>query len=79
MALQNFFTKTNNFKRATPNQTSGKEMYTEFYMKSEGESKLVVTIIGIEVSKNVISTRVIVRNPFTDEVEFDSDFVGPKK
>ena len=78
MALQNFFTKTNNFKRATPNQTSGKEMYTEFYMKSEGESELVVTIIGIEVSKNVISTRVIVRNPFTDEVVFNNTFVCQK-
>lgn len=72
MALQNFFVKTDNYRRATPNQTSGREMRTEFYMRNNGESRLVVTIIGIQNIGSTISARVIVKDPDTGLTVFDT-------
>lgn len=60
MAYQNFFATSNNGRRATPAQCSGKEVTSEFRMRNEGSSELVCSCEGIINPDNTITTIVTV-------------------
>lgn len=79
MALQNFYMTGTNYKRTTPVTLSGKEMKIDLFMKVKGSSKEVVKIYCFEDEGNSIKFNIVVKNPETGEIEFDSDFWCEKK
>jgi hypothetical protein len=80
MAYQNFFCKADNTSRQNPAQVSGKNLYTEFRMRKEGESALVVDCAGYPDSqeKDKIIVRVTVYNPATGQQVFCEQFKTKK-
>lgn len=79
MALQNFFATSNNKKRQSPVQCSGKELKGEVRIKKEGQSVEVVRYWGIELDNNEISISIVVTDPHTGEQVFNDDFVVKKR
>lgn len=63
MAYQNFFATATNGRRATPAQTSGKEVSSEFRMRNHGESAQIVKVEGILNDDGTITAHVVVKDP----------------
>lgn len=78
MAYQNFFTKSTKPKRETPAQLSGKNIYTEFRCRVNGESELVFNARGIDREDGTLDTIVYVYDPNTGDIVFKQTFNTPK-
>lgn len=78
MAYQNFFASTDNYRRKTPAQASGKGLTNEFRMRKDGDSMQVVQIIGTDNNDGTITTRVMVFDPNTGETVFNQSFTCDK-
>lgn len=78
MALQNFFLMANNKKRQNYSQMSGKELYAEFRMRVNGESKQLLDVVGFDNNDGTITVQIIVKDPKTNEIIFGQEIVCPK-
>lgn len=79
MAYQNFFTKSDNYKRRVPVQVSGKELKSEFRMRNDGRSSLVVECVGTEVNDKEIKVTVVVHDPNGyGRIVSEHEFICPK-
>lgn len=79
MAMQNFFATSDNYRRQSPAQSSGKELRGEVRIKKEGQSIQVVRYDGIELNKDEISLNVVITDPETGEQVFNDDFIVKKR
>ena len=79
MAMQNFFATSDNYRRQSPAQCSGKELKGEVRIKKEGQSIQVVRYDGIELNKDEISLNVVITDPETGEQIFNDDFIVRKR
>lgn len=78
MAYQSFFAKSDNGKRQSPAQCSGKNVDCEFRCRVDGESVQVVLIEGIDNEDKTLTTRVTVYDPNTGAKVFQQGFDTPK-
>ena len=79
MAMQNFFATSDNYRRQSPAQCSGKELRGEVRIKKEVQSIQVVRYDGIELNKDEISLNVVITDPETGEQVFNDDFIVRKR
>lgn len=78
MALQSFFAKSDNGKRQSPAQCSGKNVYSEFRCRVNGDSQLVLKCRGIDNADGTLTTTVYVYDPNTGDIVFRQSFDTPK-
>ena len=78
MAYQSFFAKSDNGKRQTPAQCSGKNVYSEFRCRVNGDSQLVLNCRGIDNEDGTLTTTVYVYDPNTGDIVFKLSFKTPK-